>query len=194
MVDRRAQSCPGADDDVEKLSPVEASKRYLEHIRRCWDREHPDAPMHEQDTIVTLPASFDELARRLTIQAAEQAGIKNLVLIEEPQAAFYAWLGSHEQDWMDRIAPGQSILVCDIGGGTTDFTLIRVVDRGLASETTNSERDQSRAVAESLEKNYGLHRVAVGEHLMLGGDNLDLALARWVEERLLADSPRARRA
>jgi hypothetical protein len=190
MVDRQSPILPwGADDDVERLSPVEASKRYLEHIRRCWDREHPDAPMHEQDTIVTLPASFDELARRLTIQAAEQAGIKNLVLIEEPQAAFYAWLGRHEQDWMDRIAPGQSILVCDIGGGTTDFTLIRVVDRGLASETANSERDQSRAVAESLEKNYGLHRVAVGEHLMLGGDNLDLALARWVEERLLADSP-----
>lgn len=190
MVDRQSPILPwGADDDVEKLSPVEASRRYLEHIRRCWDREHPNAPMREQDTIVTLPASFDELARRLTILAAEQAGIKQLVLIEEPQAAFYAWLGRHEQDWMDLIAPGQTILVCDIGGGTTDFTLIRVVDRGTASETSNRDRDQSRSVAESLEKNYGLHRVAVGEHLMLGGDNLDLALARWVEERLLADSP-----
>lgn len=189
MVDRQSDLLPwGADEDVEKLSPVEASRRYLEHIRRCWDREHPDAPMHEQDTIVTLPASFDELARRLTILAAEQAGLKQLVLIEEPQAAFYAWLGRHEQDWMERITPGQTILVCDIGGGTTDFTLIRVVDRTSVASTSIDERDQSQSVSENLQKNYGLHRVAVGEHLMLGGDNLDLALARWAESQWIQNS------
>lgn len=189
-VDRTSDFLPwGGDDDVAKISPVEASRRYLEQIRRCWDEVHPNAPLAQQDTIVTLPASFDELARRLTIEAAEKAGIKELFLIEEPQAAFYAWLEAHETNWTERIRPGQSILVCDVGGGTTDFTLIRVTNRGSSPSTNDSNSDLSEQVATQLEKTYGLHRVAVGEHLMLGGDNLDLALAKAIEQKLLAESP-----
>ena len=192
MIDRSADILPwGGDDEVQKISPVEASRRYLEHICRCWDHQFPGFPMSEQDTIVTLPASFDEVARRLTIEAATQAGIKNLLLIEEPQAAFYAWLYRHEKNWTDKLQAGQSILVCDIGGGTTDFTLIRVIANQKQNEETSQGivKDASDAVANQLETTYGLHRVAVGEHLMLGGDNLDLALAKALEQKLLTASP-----
>lgn len=193
-VDRTSELLPwGADEDIAKISPVEASRRYLEQIRRVWDRAHPNAPLSEQDTIVTLPASFDELARRLTIEAAEKAGIRELYLIEEPQAAFYAWLESHESTWTEKIRPGQSILVCDVGGGTTDFTLIRVTDQTISQSHNPSQSDISGQVAEELQQTYGLHRVAVGEHLMLGGDNLDLALAKAIEEKLLAESEGAER-
>ncbi len=162
-VDRTAPILPWhADADVERISPVEASGRYLTHIRKCWDASHPQHRLSECDVVVTLPASFDEVARELTIQAARLAGLSRIVLIEEPQAAFYAWLHRHERDWRETIRPGESILICDIGGGTTDFTMIRVRE--------SDETDE-----------YGLHRVAVGKHLMLGGDNLDLALAKAVE-------------
>ena len=202
LVDRSSDLLPwSADDGVQMLSPVQASRRYLEHIRRMWDRDHPGEPLAQQDVIVTLPASFDEVARRLTIQAATQAGLPNVILIEEPQAAFYAWLFRHQDTWTQSMRPGQCILVCDIGGGTTDFTLIRVVETkptvpdSLATTPeakaidSSESIDLSRSVGEKLQATFGLHRVAVGEHLMLGGDNLDLALARSLEQQLLADSP-----
>jgi hypothetical protein len=167
-VDRTAPLLPwhGA-ADVERLSPVEASARYLAHVRAAWDDRFPDHPIAEQDLVLTLPASFDEVARELTVKAAARAGLPRVVLIEEPQAAFYAWIDKHAAVWETLVAPGQKILVCDVGGGTSDFTLIRV--RGEASGKIR------------------FHRVAVGEHLILGGDNFDLALARHIERRLAGE-------
>jgi molecular chaperone DnaK (HSP70) len=166
-VDRTAPLLPwqGA-PDVTKLSPVEVSRRYLAHLRAGWDHAHPDAPLAQQDVILTVPASFDEVARELTVEAARGAGIGRVTLLEEPQAAFYAWINAQGDTWDRQVKPGQKILVCDIGGGTTDFTLIRV-----------------RAEAAGAGRVF-FHRVAVGEHLILGGDNLDLALAHHVEQRL----------
>jgi len=164
-VDRTADLLPwqGA-VDVRKLSPVAVSARYLQHVREAWDAHFPDEPLARQDFVLTLPASFDEVARELTIRAAQQAGLKKVVLIEEPQAAFYAWIAKHAEDWEQRVSPGQTILVCDVGGGTSDFTLIRV-------------RKQADGTIQ-------FHRVAVGEHLILGGDNMDLALAHHLEQKL----------
>ncbi len=136
----------------------------LAHIRKVWNERFPDNPLEQQDVVITLPASFDEVARELTVAAARIAGLPNILLIEEPQAAFYAWLASHQESWEQKIRAGQTVLICDIGGGTTDFTLIRV------KATANSVN------TEGLEQKYGLHRVAVGDHLLLGGDNLDAAL------------------
>lgn len=206
LVDRTSELLPwSGDEGVQKISPVKASRRYLEHIRRAWDREYPKDLLSEQEVIITLPASFDEVARQLTIQAASDAGLPNVILIEEPQAAFYAWLHRKQNSWMETMQASQTILVCDIGGGTTDFTLIRVVetnrttgaqhtDAQIASESSGDNAigrspDLSVTVSDELQATYGLHRVAVGEHLMLGGDNLDLALARSLEQRLLAETP-----
>jgi molecular chaperone DnaK (HSP70) len=162
-VDRTAPILPSnAPEGVAKVSPVEASRQYLEHLREAWDSKMPDAPFVEQQVLVTVPASFDAVARELTLKAAEEAGYKNLLLLEEPQAAFYAWIERHP-DWRERVAVGDLILVVDIGGGTTDFTLIAVTEQG---------------------GELALERVAVGEHLLLGGDNIDLALARNVEQQL----------
>lgn len=164
-VDRTANLLPWqGGDDVERLSPVDASSRFLAHIRDAWDHAHPDHPLAEQDIVLTLPASFDEVARELTVQAAKRAKLPRVVLIEEPQAAFYAWIDHHSDDWESLVSAGQTILVCDIGGGTSDFTLIRV---------RPGEEDKVQ-----------FHRVAVGDHLILGGDNLDLALAHHVEQKL----------
>jgi hypothetical protein len=162
-VDRTAPILPfRAPEGVQKYSPVEASRRYLEHLRRAWDSKMPDAPFTEQHVLVTVPASFDAVARDLTLKAAEQAGYRNITLLEEPQAAFYAWIERHP-DWRRRVEVGDLILVVDIGGGTTDFTLIAVTEQ--AGE-------------------LALERVAVGEHILLGGDNIDLALARLVADQL----------
>ena len=162
-VDRSAPLLPlNAPEGVEKLSPVEVSRQYLEHLRHAWDAGNPDAPFDKQQVLVTVPASFDAVARELTQTAAEQAGYRDVVLLEEPQAAFYAWIERHP-DWRERVAVGDLILVVDIGGGTTDFSLIAVTER-----------------AGELQ----LERVAVGEHILLGGDNIDLALARLMEQRL----------
>jgi molecular chaperone DnaK (HSP70) len=162
-VDRTAPILPlNAPEGVEKLSPLETSRRYLEHLRAAWDFKMPDAPFAEQEIFVTVPASFDAVARELTLQAAEQAGFQNLLLLEEPQAAFYAWIERHA-NWRERVQVGDLILVIDIGGGTTDFTLITVTEQ-----------------SGSLQ----LERVAVGEHILLGGDNIDLALARHLEAQL----------
>ena len=148
--------------DVERLSPVEVSARYLAHVRDAWNARFPRHPLAEQDFVLTLPASFDEVARELTVKAAGLAGLPRVVLIEEPQAAFYAWIYAHTDDWDRLVEPGQKILVCDIGGGTSDFTLIRV------------RRGEGGKVQ--------FHRVAVGDHLILGGDNFDLALAQHIEQ------------
>lgn len=194
MVDRESDLLPwGGDEDTFKISPVEASRRYLEHIRRCWDRDFPQHPLRDQDTVVTLPASFDEIARRLTIAAAKQAGIDRLFLIEEPQAAFYAWLERNAEAWTNKLKQGQTILVCDIGGGTTDFTLIRVTGAtARAPEIATTGTDVSQSVEQELQATFGLHRVAVGEHLMLGGDNLDIALAKFIEQKFCESSGQAK--
>jgi hypothetical protein len=162
-VDRTAPLVPfRAPEGVEKISPVTASRRYLEHLREAWDSRMPDAPFTEQQVLVTVPASFDAVARELTLEAAQKAGYQNLTLLEEPQAAFYAWIERHP-DWRERVQVGDLILVVDIGGGTTDFTLIAVTEH---------------------EGELALDRVAVGEHILLGGDNVDLALAGAVSQRL----------
>ncbi|MDB4955629.1 MAG: Heat shock protein 70 [Myxococcales bacterium] len=146
-----------------KLSPVAAQALILGHIRDAWDFEHPDAPFDEQEILVTVPASFDEAARELTLQAATSAGFPPVVLLEEPQAAFYAWIDNSR----GKLAAGEHVLVFDVGGGTTDFTLIDVDPNG-----------------------DGFTRTAVGDHLLLGGDNLDLTLAKIVEQRVVASSGR----
>jgi hypothetical protein len=162
-VDRTASLLPfRAPEGVEKISPVEASRRYLEHLAEAWNAKMPDATFAQQQVLVTVPASFDAVARELTLEAAKQAGYKNVTLLEEPQAAFYAWIERHP-DWRGRVNVGDLILVVDVGGGTTDFTLIAV--------TESSGELQ-------------LERVAVGEHILLGGDNIDLALAGVVAQRL----------
>jgi len=177
-VDRRADLLPwqgGA--DVERLSPIAVSARYLQHVREAWDAQFPHAPLAEQDIVLTLPASFDEIARELTVEAAARADLPRVVLLEEPQAAFYAWVYNHRDDWQRLVQPGQFILVCDIGGGTSDFTLIRVQSRSRAGESDEAAGPDEAPLVQ-------FHRVAVGNHLILGGDNLDLALARHLEHQL----------
>jgi molecular chaperone DnaK (HSP70) len=117
-VDRTAQLLPWhGPADLERLSPVEVSSRYLAHFRAAWNRRFRDEPLEGQDVVLTLPASFDEVARELTVKAAHLAGLPRVVLVEEPQAAFYAWIHAHGEDWESRVQPGQKILVCDVGGG-----------------------------------------------------------------------------
>jgi molecular chaperone DnaK (HSP70) len=174
-VDRTAPLLPWhGSADVEKRSPLDVSAAYLAHLRYAWNDSHPEHPLEQQDVVLTVPASFDEVARELTVQAARQAGFGSLTLVEEPQAAFYAWIAGQGDNWEARVRPGQTILVCDVGGGTTDFTLIRVRPVG-----------QNLPAADGRQVHF--HRVAVGEHLILGGDNLDLALAHHIEQRLAAE-------
>ncbi len=162
-VDRTAALLPQqAPEGVVRISPVEASAAYLRHLRNAWNEEHPEAPFDQQDVFVTVPASFDAIARDLTQRAASLAGFVDPVLLEEPQAAFYAWIERHP-DWRSRLGKGDLVLVIDIGGGTTDFTLITVTER---------------------DGQLDLERVAVGDHILLGGDNIDLALAHVVNSEL----------
>jgi len=167
-IDRTAKNLPwhGA-SDVTRLSPVECTTRILLHIREAWNHAFEEEPLESQSLTITVPASFDEVARELTVDAAHAAGLTHFVLLEEPQAAFYAWLQRYETDWQEQIAPGQVILVCDIGGGTTDFTLISCEDNAASG--------------------VSFRRISVGHHLLLGGDNLDLALAHYIEENLPED-------
>jgi len=161
-----------APEEVSKLSPIEASSQFLQHLRTAWDNGRQGEQregLEEQDVLLTVPASFDEEARELTRRAAAQAGLQHVTLLEEPQAAFYAWLETHGDAWRSQIRVGDLILVCDIGGGTTDFSLIAVSEE-------NGE--------------LILKRVAVGEHILLGGDNMDLALARILQQRLEASGNR----
>lgn len=164
-VDRTAPLLPWAGPpDVPRLSPLEVSARYLRHLVEAWNAGHkPEDKLEEQIVVITVPASFDDVARNLTAEAAKQAGLKHVSLIEEPQAAFYAWLGTHSPKEAGKLKVGMRTLVVDVGGGTSDFSLIRAVEE--AGE-------------------FGFVRDAVGEHLLLGGDNMDLALAKAVEAKL----------
>jgi hypothetical protein len=166
-VDRRAAILPNdAPAEVARVSPLEASTRYLAHLRQAWDDAHPEAPFAEQDITVTIPASFDPAARELTAEAARAAGYTTLTLLEEPQAALYNWIQTSAGRWRKDVKPGDIILVIDVGGGTSDFSLIAVLER---------------------EGNLELHRVAVGDHILLGGDNMDLTLAHVVARKLAAE-------
>jgi hypothetical protein len=167
-IDRRAGTLPlGAPPDLEKVSPVEASFRYLQHIGEAYDSVYasgrPELALGEQEVVLTVPASFDAAARELTVEAATAAGLEHLTLLEEPQSALYAWIASRGEAWRQDIRVGDVILVIDIGGGTTDFSAIAAVESGGALE---------------------LVRVAVGDHILLGGDNMDLALAYRVRQKL----------
>ena len=164
-IDRTAAMLPWkAAEGVTHISPVDASAEFLKHLRAAWDEEHPDDPFDRQEVLVTVPASFDAVARDLTSKAAEAAGYRNLIMLEEPQAAFYAWIERHP-NWRQTVSQGDLVLVVDIGGGTTDFTLIAVTGK---------------------DGQLQLERVAVGEHILLGGDNIDLALAHIVAGDLAA--------
>ena len=165
-VDRTAKILPWDSEEAGRvLSPVEASSRYLAYLRDAWESTK-QMPLAEQDVVLTVPASFDEEARELTIEAARLAGIEKLTLLEEPAAAFYAWISTHMARSNKELFDGQIVLVCDVGGGTTDFTLIRV------------EREEDRVQ---------FTRTTVGRHLLLGGDNLDLTLS-WLAESKLGRS------
>jgi molecular chaperone DnaK (HSP70) len=153
-----------APEGIEKISPLEASRQYLQHLRHGWDAEHPEAKLADQTVLITVPASFDAAARDLTQRAAQLAGYPEVTIIEEPQAAFYAWI-ERNPNWREQVKPGDLILAVDIGGGTTDFTLIAVTEQSGELQ---------------------LERIAVGDHLLLGGDNMDLAVARFAEQQFAA--------
>ena len=169
-VDRRQPCLPwrsSAED--RRVSPVEASTAYLRHLVDAWNRqmaaENPQMRLENQAVVLTVPASFDPAAREFTVEAARAAGLENITLLEEPQAAFYAWVESLREDWRKQVRVGDLLLVCDVGGGTTDFSLISVAENGGALE---------------------LQRVAVGSHILLGGDNMDLALAHAASQELVS--------
>jgi len=166
-VDRTAALLPWGAEAEAKLSPVEASGRLLAHIRDAWNHTHAAADaaarLEQQQVVLTVPASFDEEARELTVEAAKMAGLERLTLLEEPLAALYAWIASHRRQLAASFATESLILVVDVGGGTTDFSLIR---------------------ASTAEGELTFERIAIGEHLLLGGDNLDLSLAALVERKL----------
>lgn len=165
LVDRTAPILPwGGAEGVAKVSPVQASASYLAHVRAAWNWHFPEHPLEKQDVVLTVPASFDEAARRLTVEAATMAGLAHAHLLEEPQAACYDWLHRHAQKLDSTLTDIRLLLICDVGGGTTDLTLIQV--------QPGEERPQ-------------LTRIGVGDHLMLGGDNMDLALAHVAERRLV---------
>jgi molecular chaperone DnaK (HSP70) len=170
-VDRTTNLLPREAEPPEPMmSPVEASASYLVHLRNAWnhamsggDGGDSNQLFENQEIVLTVPASFDEEARELTVEAAKQAGLGKLTLLEEPLAAFYAWVAGHQETVGEHLRDGEVVLICDIGGGTSDFSLVRahVQDAGVEFE-----------------------RTAIGEHLLLGGENLDLALARRVEEKI----------
>ena len=170
-IDPRQPALPWKSDIKEgKLSPFECSRRYLEHLKNGFlyaeRAQGRDWDLAEGQIVVTVPASFDEVARGLTADAAEAAGLGKVILLEEPQAAFYAWIAQAGKKWRSLVSPGDLVLVCDVGGGTADFSLITVTDNGGALE---------------------LERISVGEHILLGGDNMDLALAYMLQAQLAAE-------
>lgn len=163
-IDRRESLLPiNGDENVRKVSPLEACAQLLSYIKESWDSKMADAPFVKQQVLVTVPASFDPSARQLVQEAAQMAGYPEIILLEEPQAAFYSWLELHSESWRNQLKVGDTVLVVDIGGGTTDFSLITV------SEDNG---------------NLTLQRQAVGTHLLLGGDNIDLALAMLAKDKL----------
>jgi molecular chaperone DnaK (HSP70) len=149
----------------EKLSPLQAIANFLEHVRHAWNEENGKDKLENQKVIITIPASFDAAARDLTVEAAKQAGLPEVTLLEEPQSAFYSWIAQSDNPWREQVKKGDTVLVVDVGGGTTDFSLI---------EISEAEGDLS------------LERVAVGNHILLGGDNMDLTLAYIARQKLEA--------
>jgi hypothetical protein len=169
-VDCKAPILPAeAPDEVERVSPFQATTAYLQHLRDAWQSQHPNAPLDRQDVVITVPASFDPAARELTVEAARAVGLGQAILLEEPQAAVYSWIEKSHGDWRKHAEVGDIILVVDIGGGTTDLSLIAVTEK---------------------DGNLELTRVAVGDHILLGGDNMDLALAYTVKAKLEKDGKR----
>jgi molecular chaperone DnaK (HSP70) len=169
-IDRKAPVLPWkAAEDDRRVSPVEASTLYLKHLVEAWNTrmagDHAELRLEHQDVILTVPASFDAAARELTVEAARAAGLENITLLEEPQAAFYAWIDNSGAGWRDQVKVGDVVLVCDVGGGTSDFSLIAIGE------------ESGRLV---------LTRVAVGDHILLGGDNMDLRLAYSLSQALAA--------
>lgn len=165
-IDRREKNLPfEAEESEKRMSPLEACSEILLHLKEAWNFSKPDAPFADQQIFITVPASFDPSARQLVQEAAHQAGYPEITLLEEPQAAFYAWLHAHADDWRNQLKVGDCVLVVDIGGGTTDFSLIAV------------EEEQG---------NLFLKRIAVGSHLLLGGDNIDLGLAYLARQKFEA--------
>ncbi len=164
---RKDRILPAEGDEEQKISPVTATSHYLAHIKEAWNhfmaRSHTDAEFDQQEIVITVPASFDEVARRLTTEAAKAAGYIHLTLLEEPQAAFYSWIALNEKLSEQQLKIGDTILVCDVGGGTTDFSLIEVEKKG---------------------DRLSFNRQAVGNHLLLGGDNMDVAIAHLIETKL----------
>jgi molecular chaperone DnaK (HSP70) len=166
-VDRRGPILPwGSPENARRISPLEASTLYLRHLREAWDSlmagDVAEKHLESQDIVLTVPASFDAVARELTVEAARAAGLEHVILLEEPQAAFYSWIEAKGDQWRHEVEVGDVVLVCDIGGGTTDFTLIAVGEE--SGQLT-------------------LTRVAVGDHILLGGDNMDLSLAHTIARR-----------
>lgn len=149
--------------EVNRISPFQSMVAYLQHLKEAWDHQYPDASLADQAVIITVPASFDPAARELTVEAAHLIGIKQTQLLEEPQAALYSWIDNSQGDWRKQVSVGDVILVIDIGGGTTDLSLIAVTDQ---------------------EGNLELTRIAVGDHILLGGDNMDLALAYTLKAKV----------
>jgi molecular chaperone DnaK (HSP70) len=158
-----------APDEVQRVSPFDATKAYLQHMRDAWLLLHPNAPLSEQDLVLTVPASFDPAARELTVEAARAVGLSHAILLEEPQAALYSWIEQTQGEWRKQAKTGDVILVIDVGGGTTDLSLIAVTEKDGVLDLT---------------------RVAVGEHILLGGDNMDLALAYTVKAKIEKDGKR----
>jgi hypothetical protein len=158
-----------APQEVPRISPYQASLEYLQHLRDAWNYRHPSAPLHEQHLVITVPASFDPAARELTAEAAREAGLTQAILLEEPQAALYSWIQQSEGSWREQVKVGDVILVVDVGGGTTDLSLIAVTEE---------------------EGNLQLNRIAVGDHILLGGDNMDLALAYVIKTKLEQEGKR----
>jgi molecular chaperone DnaK (HSP70) len=170
-VDRKSAILPaGAPDEIPRISPFDATVHYLAHLRDAWNGQFPYDQLSRQEVTVTVPASFDPAARELTAEAARAIGIEHLVLLEEPQAALYSWVNDTKGAWRHEVQVGDIILVVDVGGGTTDLSLIAVTEQDGALELT---------------------RVAVGEHILLGGDNMDLTLAHLLETEAGEDRRRA---
>lgn len=163
-VNRKEAFLPlGSPDEVEKISPLEATELYLSHLVDSWDFAFPEFALAEQDVTITIPASFDPAARELTAEAARSVGLNNLTLLEEPQAALYSWIDKNAENWRDQLTVGDIVLVVDVGGGTTDLSLVEVTEE---------------------DGNLALNRIAVGEHILLGGDNMDLALSYRLKMKL----------
>ncbi|PMH03741.1 Hsp70 family protein [Vibrio lentus] len=163
-VNRRDAFLPaGSPEEVEKVSPLKTTELYLEHLKDAWNHANPEHKLADQDVTITVPASFDPAARDLTAEAARNVGFTHLTLLEEPQAALYSWIDNSNDTWRDEVNVGDIVLVVDIGGGTTDLSLVEVTQD---------------------EGNLSLNRIAVGEHILLGGDNMDLALAYRLKMKL----------